>query len=292
MLSAFTQSSIAQDEYLSAQDVLNICNQLSWRIIANNKIVDAKEGSWITDEYYSESIRNIIGKAIADCITGTNEFAGKTAEQTITFDVDHRKNKYTEANWNAVVLCNLIHICHCEYLVTGKCNMTQAFNEVEARIKQKYAEIEKIFTKIQNAIRDIKEYTKMLYLEEYFKKFCTVSSHLRISANEVPTTTVQIAPHMTLFQSKIDDGKYKYLYITNDIRINLKKWDVIYAVPAPDFVFVHDEGLKLFFSSKEWFKYQLGSRFVLKLQAVGAIVNREKVKKKTEPNLYSVARIF
>ena len=44
--------------------------------------------------------------------------------------------------------------------------MEAAFNEVEARIKQKYAEIEKIDTKIQDAIRDIKE----LSLDIYFEK--------------------------------------------------------------------------------------------------------------------------
>ena len=115
VLSAFTQSGIALDKGISRQEALNLFNQISWRIIANNKIVDAKEGSWITDERYRESIRNVIGKAIADCITKRNEFANKTADQIITFAADPRKQPYTPENWNAVVLWNLIHVIYCEY---------------------------------------------------------------------------------------------------------------------------------------------------------------------------------
>ena len=47
VLSLFTQSSIAQEGYLSRQDAINIYNQLNWRIVAHNKIVNAKEGSWV-----------------------------------------------------------------------------------------------------------------------------------------------------------------------------------------------------------------------------------------------------
>ncbi len=102
VLSVFTQSSIVQYEYFSRRDVLNVCNKISWRIIANNKIVDAKEGSWITEGKYNESIRNVIGKAIADCLTEDNEFAGKKAGDVITFDVDAKT--YTAENCNVVVL--------------------------------------------------------------------------------------------------------------------------------------------------------------------------------------------
>ena len=139
VLSAFTQNSIAQNEYLSNQDVLNICNQLSWRAIANNAVVEAEEishiteGSWITDGYYSGSVRNVIGKAIADCLTEDNEFAGKKAGDVITFDVDAKT--FTAENWNAVDLWILIHVYTYEYKTKGECNTEQAFNEVNTRIK-------------------------------------------------------------------------------------------------------------------------------------------------------------
>ena len=68
--------------------MLNLYNQLSWRIIANNTIFDAKESRWITDEYYSESIRNVIGEAIADCVTERNEFAGKSETDVMSFAVE------------------------------------------------------------------------------------------------------------------------------------------------------------------------------------------------------------
>ena len=171
MLSAFKQSSIAHDEYFSRTDVLNVCNQIDWRIFANNKIVDAKEGSWITEEKYSESIRNVIGKAIADCITEQNEFVAKKAGDIITFDVDPRKQTYTAGNWNAVVLWNLIHVYNREYKAKGKCDMKEAFNEVELLVKQEYRTIKDIDNIIYKAVCVIKEYAKELDLEERFHDF-------------------------------------------------------------------------------------------------------------------------
>ena len=43
MLSAFMQSSIALDDVLSRQDALNLFNQISWRVFANNTIVEEDE---------------------------------------------------------------------------------------------------------------------------------------------------------------------------------------------------------------------------------------------------------
>ena len=205
VLSVFTQSSIAHNEYFSRRDVLNVCNKISWRIIANNKIVDAKEGSWITEKKYSESIRNVIGKAIADCITEKHEFAGKNAGEIITFDVDPRKQPYTAENWNAVVLWNLIHVYNCEYKAKGKCNMEAAFNEVEARIKQKYAKKKKIDIKIQDAIRDIKEYARELNLQKAFHEFCDtrnwIGNERFKKAISPKILSIQITPNLAFYES-------------------------------------------------------------------------------------------
>ena len=203
VLSVFLQNSVASDRMNSAQlehkrllwmarqreeahqrkisvsDAVNLCNQISWRLTANNKIVDAKEGSWITDEYYSDSIRNVIGKAIADCVTGRNEFEGKQAEQTITFNVDPRKQSYTAANWNAVVLWNLIHVYNWEYKANGKCDMETAFNEVAKRIKNEYSAIMDINRIVDDAVSDIKEYARALNLGKELNEFYEVSQRLQ-----------------------------------------------------------------------------------------------------------------
>ena len=151
--------------------MLNVCNQISWRIIANNKIVEAKEGSWITDEYYSESIRNVIGKAIADCLTEKNEFAGKKAGDVITFDVDAKT--YTAENWNAVVLWNLIHVYYCGYKKDKAYTIEQAFEQVEENVKNTYSTKIKGFDEIlEKAMGDIREYAKELNLQKEFYEFC------------------------------------------------------------------------------------------------------------------------
>ena len=219
---------------------MNIYNQLSWRIIANNKIVDAKEGSWIADKYYSESIRNVIGKAIADWIAERNEFESKKAEDVITFAVDAKT--YTAANWNAVVLWNLIHVYNCKYKTNGKCDIEAAFNEVEARIKQKYAEIEKIDTKIQDAIRDIKEYAKELKLDVWLGKFCKIATErIKEVDKRLPYEGV-IAPFITLQKRELastsqinEQYKYKSVWVTNrdvsgESAINIRAKGVIWRL--------------------------------------------------------------
>ena len=215
-LSAFAQSSIAQDEYLSKQDVLNVCNQISWRIIANNTIVEAKEGSWITKEEYSNSIRNVIGKAFADCITERNEFAGKTSiEDTITFDVDPRKNKYTEANWNAVVLWNLIHVYNCEFKDNENYTIDEAFKKVEENVKSTYsAEIEGFDKILEKAISDIKEYAKALDFKFYLRKYSKLGKQ-NMKAGSIKTGfNNNVAPWMYLCNIRhhveYKNNEYKY----------------------------------------------------------------------------------
>ena len=203
-LSVFTQSGIAHEEYFSRQDVLNVCNQISWRIIANNKIVEAKEGSWITDEYYSESIRNVIGKAIADCLTEKNEFAGKKAEDVITFDVDAKT--YTAENWNAVVLWNLIHVYNCGFKNNGNYTIDEAFKKVEENVKNKYSKQIEDFDKIlEKAMCDIREYAKELDLGKKFHDFCDTKNWIGNErfkeATRQEIQSIQITPNLSFYES-------------------------------------------------------------------------------------------
>ena len=208
VLSVFTQSSIAHNEYFSRRDVLNVCNKISWRIIANNKIVDAKEGSWITEEKYSESIRNVIGKAIADCLTEKNEFAGKKAGEIITFDVDPRKQPYTAENWNAVVLWNLIHVYSCGFKNNGNYTIDEAFKKVEINVKNKYSAQIADFDKIlEKAIGDIREYAKKLDLQEAFHEFCDAKNWIGNERFKEVTRknllSIQITPNLAFYESDL-----------------------------------------------------------------------------------------
>ena len=85
-------------------------NQIWWRINANNEIQNPKlkkEHEWIRNSKYYDSIINVIGKAIGDCVTGENEFAGDPKLGTVVFQNKDLKD-YTPANWNAVVLYNYV----------------------------------------------------------------------------------------------------------------------------------------------------------------------------------------
>ena len=90
-------------------EVVNLFNNVCWRIIANNAIVDANKDNWITEEEYRESIIKVIGQAIADCITEKEEFANKKATDVITFAVTPKDTPYSPKHWNAVILFNYLH---------------------------------------------------------------------------------------------------------------------------------------------------------------------------------------
>ena len=172
------QNSIAQDKNLSIEDSLNLLNRFSWRVIANREIVGAEEGSWITKVKYSESIRNVIGEAIADCVTKKNAFAGKTSNDVIKFEADPAKVKYSQANWNAVVLWNLVHVLSNEYNPDKNFDIEKAFNTVEERVKDEYSQIENIGTIVRTSIESITEYVNKLHFAQYFDQFISARNSL------------------------------------------------------------------------------------------------------------------
>ena len=170
-LSIFTQGGIASEQSITKSELINIGNQLGWRVIANNTITAAECGNWITDELYSESIRNVIGKAIADCITEKNEFQNKGKKAVITFDVDPRKHKYSQQNYNALVLWNLIHVYNSQLKANEECDTNKALAEVKRRIKDKYNTVADIDQALDKAVGYIKQYATALDLKQHFTQF-------------------------------------------------------------------------------------------------------------------------
>ena len=99
------------------EDARNALTQIWWRVQANNVIektklkVDQgqiKEKPWFIDKKYDESIKKVIGKAIADCVTNMNEFKDKDPEDVILFRNTNHKN-YTQSDWNTLLLYNYIN---------------------------------------------------------------------------------------------------------------------------------------------------------------------------------------
>ena len=143
-------------KYLTIREAVNFFNDVTWRIISNNTIVEANKDSWIKNSKYTYSIRNVIGKAIADCITDTDEFKNINDNSIIDFNI--KPKNYTAANWNAVVLYNYLNIL-----------------KYAGNIDDLYDKLAKYFKgyedKIEKAVSDIKQYDKELHIAEWMKKF-------------------------------------------------------------------------------------------------------------------------
>ena len=107
--------------------VTNKQNQIYWRLYANNEILKAEgeseeQSKWITNKKYRDSIINVIGKAIGDCMAKENEFKGNNREdignKVILFEGKDSEGQdkykdpydYTIKNWNAVYLYNAVNL--------------------------------------------------------------------------------------------------------------------------------------------------------------------------------------
>ena len=115
---AISASSVAVAEDNIGINQINTLLQVHWRIYAHNTIEETQSrlnngwhlsyDTWFADEKYDESIKKVIGKAIADCVTNMNEFQDKKVGEIITFENTHPED-YDQANWNAVMLYNYVN---------------------------------------------------------------------------------------------------------------------------------------------------------------------------------------
>ncbi|MBQ9335652.1 MAG: hypothetical protein IJS10_03860, partial [Alphaproteobacteria bacterium] len=168
-----TQCSTIEARCVNISEMLNKCNEVSWRVKANNTIFNSSEGSWIKETMFSESIREVIGKAIADCVTEKNEFASKTGVDTITFETTPNDINYSPENWNAVVLYNYLNIIKSDFINGETRDQDKVFNELFTKCYNYYNinyEIVNLEACIEKAINDIKEYDKELNIKEHVYK--------------------------------------------------------------------------------------------------------------------------
>ena len=145
-----------------------------WRTRAHNIIEgkkwnvrqgQAKDKPWFIAKDYDESIKKVIGKAIADCLTNMNEFQDKKAGEIITFK-NTRPEDYDQANWNAVMLYNYVNEA-----MNGVAHSGRILDDCCDRIQQCYRDVRsKKVVSTEEAIKkardDIGEYVKALEMEK------------------------------------------------------------------------------------------------------------------------------
>lgn len=175
--------------------VYNKINQMYWRFSAHNTMLAAKgEDDWIKDPEYYDSIINVIGKAIGDCMEQKNEFLcwdrQNLGKQTIIFkDTDHFD--YTIENWNAVILYNAVNLVindkdYWRYHDVAK--PEEIIGESYERIRR-YYEIEKTAGEEAKIVKKLKKLNKeaediMCRLTERYNNMNKIYERLKDSKDE------------------------------------------------------------------------------------------------------------
>lgn len=191
------------------KDVLTeIHNKLcyvDWAIYANNKIQEANQENqevFFKEKKgkvsrYRESIINVIGHAIADCVTRQKEFAHTTLDgipKLITFKANPQD--YKQKHWNAVVLYNLVEaIIHSNMdKYPKKMHQEIHINDVMPDIKQRLTEgykdsgIKDLEKRLDDSIAYIREYNDQLNLDVVLSNF----NQIKVSDEKIQTMTLSL----------------------------------------------------------------------------------------------------
>ena len=150
---------------------------VEWAITAINKIGDARSHDFFKEKVrsvskYRESIINVIGHAIADCVTKQNEFADANDGQATLITFKANPVSYSRANWNAVILYNLVN-----KLLHDPRSNRQSIGDILKGIKLSLVDhysnshIGGLSGMLDNSISDIKQYDERLKLREEISKF-------------------------------------------------------------------------------------------------------------------------
>lgn len=149
--------------------------------MAQDKILNAKPDDFFKEKgkskvsKYRESIVNVIGHAIADCITKQKEFANVDEHKkvnVITFKVN--PIGYSRANWNAVILYNFVYsLWSNQQRDINDINIDDVFKHIKNNLLHHYenSDIIDLSRNLDTSITDIKEYNKQLDLAEEIIEF-------------------------------------------------------------------------------------------------------------------------
>ena len=155
---------------------------VDWAITAHKKIQQAKDDDFFKEpkrkvSKYRESIVNVIGHAIADCVTRQKEFANtKDDGQSTLITFEANPLLYSKANWNAVILYNLVeNVLHSDSVDAkyDEFNIQLVFEDIYDKLLDHYKGygIKNLEGKLKDAINDIAEYEKRLDLAKSIQEF-------------------------------------------------------------------------------------------------------------------------
>ena len=191
-IAVFTATSSEVIAQGNLHDFRSELNQIYWRICCANRedVIKSNETyknySWIRDKNYKDSRSKVIGEAIGDCVAGKNEFAGKTAEDIITFEGTSPEN-YEQKHWNAVILYNYFNAVvdsskinpdqignreYPEWTSNVQSGLNSKVHDIYKRYENDYNSNKKLLCQnLKQAIKNIQQYVNALDLCEVLCEF-------------------------------------------------------------------------------------------------------------------------
>ena len=172
-----------------------------------------KDSHWILEPKYKDSRTKVIGKAIADCVTGENEFKDKNAADIITFE-GTKPETYKQKHWNAVILYNYIH---------AMINEENSSAKVKKVLKYKLGQLKTYYGNqynedIDKAVAYIQDYVYALVLYDELVRF-------RESKQKYDNESIEyIAPWVDAGNSDEEKLKFKRPFFQFDKGVKDKRW--------------------------------------------------------------------
>ena len=133
------------------------------KILNNPELDDYEDTEWIKNKKYKDSIYKVIPKCIADCVTKQNEFFNIDSIKLkkgdiIEFAIKPYDKQYTMANWNALVLYNLVaEMFYGEH----RNKFSDTIYDIGQKIK-KYYHFLNCASYIDSAVYSLKKYNEIL----------------------------------------------------------------------------------------------------------------------------------
>ena len=190
---------------------------MSWKVVASNAIEQCDDRSFIKNTKYHNSILNVIGKAIVDCLNQRNEFADLENKSVIKF-ANQNYSEYTVSNYNAVVLYNLVAAVLNKKF---RKNIADCFNiyDLEDFITKQYDLKNKDeLKKLHKACSDIFEYDKELHIIDTLERYNKPCSYF-------DETKYKPIRNTDMYYSYIEKNRYRGFIVPD---IYLEKPETVY----------------------------------------------------------------
>ena len=184
----------------------NELSQIVYRLMVKDEVGGKVcNDKWISNKKYYDSVVKVIGKAIADCVTGINEFKDKKQGDVIWFEGTDPET-YTQSNFNAVFLYNFI-FAYMNYNAKTEDydNFTdKIYNDILDFYKTSYklGNISRFKTMLLKAKNDIEKYDDAICLLDKLFVFKEVNT----SYNNYNYVT-NIAPYIKVTHKLNDEQK-------------------------------------------------------------------------------------